>query len=90
MQRRRTITRSGSGRAGSNGVFARKALPMKRTRLRQLPAEPTPERLLDETAEAVTSPEPPKPTPSVHVDVDLGSDATELTDSEWSAFVGLD
>ena len=59
---------------------------MKRTRLRHLPAEPKPALLPDETAEAVM----PPPTPSVHVDVDLGSDATELTESEWSAFVGLD
>ena len=59
---------------------------MKRTRLRHLPAVPKERRLPDETAEAAT----PPPTPSVHVDVDLGSDATELTESEWSAFVGLD
>ena len=59
---------------------------MKRTRLRQSPAEPKPGLLPDETAAVVT----PPPTPSVHVDVDLGSDATELTESEWSAFVGLD
>ena len=85
MQRRRSITRPGTERSRPNGVFARKALPRKRARLRQLPAEPTPELLLDETAKAVTP-----PTPSVHVDVDLGSDETELTDSEWSAFVGLD
>ena len=90
MQRRRSISRSGPGRARPNGVFARKGLHMKRTRLRHLPAEPKEGRLPDETAEAVTPPEPPKPTPSVHVDVDLGSDATELTESEWSAFVGLD
>ena len=59
---------------------------MKRTRLRHLPAEPKPALLPGETAAVVT----PPPAPSVHVDVDLGSDATELTESEWSAFVGLD
>ncbi len=58
---------------------------MKRTRFRQLPAEPKPALLPDENAAVVTP-----PTPSVHVDVDLGSDAAELTESEWSAFVGLD
>ena len=59
---------------------------MKRTRLRHLPAVPKEGPLPDETAEAAT----PPTTPSVHVDVDLGSDATELTESEWSAVVGLD
>ena len=61
---------------------------MKRTRFRQWPADPKQGRLPGEAAEAVTPPLPP--TSSVHVDVDLGSDAAELTESEWSAFVGLD
>ena len=88
MRRRRSITRPDTARARGNGVFARKDLHMKRTRFRQLPAEPKQELLPGETAEAVTPPLPS--TSSVHVDVDLGSDAAELTESEWSAFVGLD
>ena len=81
IQRRRSITRLGTGRIRLNGVFSRKGCHVKRTRFRQLPAEPKQGLAQDETAVAVVPPAPPKPTPSVHVDVDLGSEATELTDS---------